>query len=984
MTKKIKALFIVFIVLALFSPSSAIQETKPEQTQPKPLEDIHDILAWQSIRSPVFSKNGRWFAYRLGPAEGDGEVFIKDTQGEKEYTSPVGEGPRSASGEIAFSKDSKWAAFSVYPTRGEAKKLREQKKSTYNNISLLNLSTGDKIDFEKVRRFMFSGENPSWIVFHKYPPEGQAKEQEKWKGSNLILYELATKKELNIGNVSEFAFNKSGLWLAWIIDAHGQSGNGVQIRNMKTGVILPLDTDKANYSRLTWTEKGDGLTVLRGKEDEDFEDKLYSVVGFTQFTSASPNKVIYDPKEDTSFPEKMTISPNRTAVWTEDFSALIFGIHDVKIKENKKDVPKDEEKDVDAEETEAEEEKAPPKPKVKPKIPIDKEDLPDVVIWHWQDNRMQSQQQVQESRDKSYNYLATYLMSPKTFIRLADDTMKSVSAAPKQLWAIGYDNREYELSANLVGIRYQDVFLINMKTGERKLALKKFQYSIVLSPDGTHFLFYNKGQYHTYEMATGKTFNITKEVPTSFINTEDDHNVIDPPIRPIGWVKDGVSVLLYDNWDIWNVPVHGGKWINLTVNGKTDGIRYRSRYRLDPDEEGIDLKQPVYLGPYGEWTKKAGIGRIDKGKPGVKMLLWEDATFSLRKAEDSDIYLYTKQTYKNYPDYYVTDANMKNGKRITDANPQQKDFLWSSGSRLIDFESAKGDRLQAALFLPANYEEGKSYPTIVYIYEKVSQGLNRYYAPTASGFNKSVYTSRGYAVLMPDIVYKINDPGMSSVWCVVPAVEAAIATGIVDRDRVGIHGHSWGGYQSSFLVTQTEIFSAVVTGAPLTNMISMYSSIYWNSGSANQPIFESSQGRFYGGYWDNLEAYARNSPVYFAQNVKTPMIILHNDKDGAVDWNQGIEYFNTLRRLGKPVIMLQYVGENHGVRKPPNQKDYTIRMREFFDHHLLDKPAPKWITEGVAHLELEDHIEDVTRKILEKKSDKETETKRKVKKEAKK
>ncbi len=971
MTKFFKTLSIIFFMLILISPSSAVQETKSDVIKQRPLEDIHDILAWKSIGSPVFSHDGRWFAYKLSPAEGDGEVFFKDTQGDKEYNFSVGEGPRFTSGEMAISEDSKWAAFTVYPTRSEAKKLRTQKKPSYNNISLLNLSTGEKIDFEKVRRFMFSGENPSWIVFHKYPPEGQAKEQEKWKGSNLILYELATKKELNIGNVSEFSFNKSGQWLAWIIDAFGQSGNGVQIRNMKTGVILPLDTDKAEYSRLSWTEEGDGLTVLKGIEDEGFEDKLFSIVGFTQFTSALPTKVIYNPKEDPNFPEKMTISPNRTPIWTEDFSSLIFGIHDVKIKEKKED-PKN--KDTGTEESE--EEKAPKKAEVQAKTPIDKEDLPEVVIWHWKDKRMQSQQQVQENSDKNFNYLATYLIESKKFLRLADDTVRSVSVAPKQLWAIGYDNREYELAGNLDGRRYQDVYVINMKTGERKLVLEKFRWSIVPSPNGTHFLYYNDGQYFTYEMATGKMFNITQDVPTSFINTEDDHNVIDPPIYPIGWVKDGVSVLLYDNWDIWNIPVHGGKGENFTVNGKAEGIRYRTRYRLDPDEEGIDLSQPVYLGPYGEWTKKAGIGRIDKGKPGVKMLLWEDASYSLRKAENADIFFYTKQTYKDYPNYYVTDSEMKNGKKITDANPQQKDFFWSSGSRLIDYESAKGDRLQAALFLPANYEEGKSYPTIVYIYEKVSQGLNRYYAPSASGFNKSVYTSRGYAVLMPDIVYKVNDPGMSSVWCVVPAVEAAIATGVVDRDHIGIHGHSWGGYQSSFLVTQTDLFSAVVTGAPLTNMISMYSSIYWNSGSANQPIFESSQGRFYGGYWDNLEAYTRNSPVYFAENVKTPMIILHNDKDGAVDWNQGIEYFNTLRRLGKPVIMLQYVGENHGVRKPANQKDYTIRMREFFDHHLLGTPAPKWMTEGISHLELQDHIEDVTRKIIKKKADKKTDVKK--------
>jgi dipeptidyl aminopeptidase/acylaminoacyl peptidase len=247
--------------------------------------------------------------------------------------------------------------------------------------------------------------------------------------------------------------------------------------------------------------------------------------------------------------------------------------------------------------------------------------------------------------------------------------------------------------------------------------------------------------------------------------------------------------------------------------------------------------------------------------------------------------------------------------------------------------------------------------------------MNNYYAPAARGFNKTVYTSRGYAVLMPDIVYQLNDPGMSAVWCVLPAVKAAADTGVVDINRVGIHGHSWGGYQTAFLITQTDMFKAAIAGAPLTNMISMYSSVYWNSGSANQPIFESSQGRFKGNYLDNLDAYTRNSPVYYANNVNTPLIILHNDKDGAVDWNQGIEYYNTLRQLKKSVIMLQYKGENHGLRKQPNMKDYYIRMREFFDHHLMGKPAPKWLQQGISHLDLEKHIEDRTKAILKKKKD---------------
>jgi dipeptidyl aminopeptidase/acylaminoacyl peptidase len=239
----------------------------------------------------------------------------------------------------------------------------------------------------------------------------------------------------------------------------------------------------------------------------------------------------------------------------------------------------------------------------------------------------------------------------------------------------------------------------------------------------------------------------------------------------------------------------------------------------------------------------------------------------------------------------------------------------------------------------------------------MSQMLNRHLPPASNGFNKTVYTSNGYAVFFPDITYKINDPGMSAAWCVLPALDAAMATGVVDRAKVGLQGHSWGGYETSFLVTQAD-FAAAVAGAPLTNMISMYSSIYFNSGVSNMAIFESSQGRFKGGYWDNLEAYQRNSPVYHASAVRTPLMILHNDKDGAVDWNQGIEYFNTLRRLKKTVVMLQYTGENHGLAKPANQRDYTVRMKEWFDHWLKGSPAPDWLKEGVPHLNLKDHLRE--------------------------
>ena len=910
---------------------------------PRPIA-LLDILAWKSIGAAELSPDGSWFMHRLSPLEGESEVVLRQTGTDKEHRFPLGEAPRFGGGpRTGFSSDSRWAAFLAYPGSKDMKALRKEKKRVTTTAVLVNLATGEKTEFEKVRALAFSGENPGYLAFHRYTPESQEKEKDKWTGSDLVVRELATGKEVNIGNVAEFAFDKSGKRLALVIDAQGMAANGLQLRDMASGAVVALENDKAAYKSLAWTEKGEALALLKGKEDKAYEDKLWSVVGFSGFAGPKgPQKVVYDPAGDTSFPEGMTVSPNRAPVWTESFDAILFGIHEVKKKKDadKKDAPG-----------------APPAPPAGPAAEAD-EDVPDLVIWHGQDSRLQSQQQVQEQMDKNFSYLAEYRVAEKKFIRLADDELRDVVPAPKQRFAVGEDDRAYELDGNLDGRRYADIYVIDMRTGKRTLALSKCRYMFSALFDGGHFLYYDDGHFHAFDMATGKSVNITKDVPASFVNEDDDHNVVKPPDYPVGSTKDGLNVLLADGWDIWSVPVSGaGKAVNLTVNGAGEKLRYR-RLRIDPEEKAVDLGQTQYFSVYGEWTKKAGIARIEKGKPAPTMLLWDDAGFGgLAKAKKADVFVYSRDTFKDYPDYYATDALLKNGRRITEANPQQKAFLWSSGSMLLDYASAKGDKLQAALFLPANYEKGKRYPTLVYYYEKMSQQLNRYAQPSANGFNKSVYTSNGYAVLMPDITYKVNDPGMSAAWCVLPAIDAAVAAGVVDRAKVGLQGHSWGGYQTAFLITQAE-FAAAVAGAPLTNMISMYSSIYFNSGSANQPIFESSQGRFKGGYWDNLEAYQRNSPVYYADRVKTPLIILHNDKDGAVDWNQGIEYYNTLRRLKKPVVMLQYVGENHGLQKPANQKDYTVRMKEFFDHHLMGKAAPEWYTEGVSHLKLKDHLKE--------------------------
>jgi dipeptidyl aminopeptidase/acylaminoacyl peptidase len=912
--------------------------------------DPADLSFWKTIRNATTSNDGRWFAYLLAPNEGNAEVVMRSTSANaQERRFAVGEPPEAAGGfggggasaPVVFSGDGKWLAFSTYPTAEETRKLRKDRKPIQNNVSLVDIGTGATRVFEKVRRFSFAGERPDWIVLHRYAAEGAS-------ASDLLLVDLRSGGVSTIGSVGEYALDRDGAYLAWTTDVRDRVGNGVQLRQLATDVVRSLDSEKALYRRLTWADSGLALGVLRGQVDSAASDTSYAVVGWTIPARGAPERATYAPGSADGFPAGMRISPDRAPRWSTDRSAIFFGITARRVAPESKT----------------------PRPDVRPvagtpgamQSPAGagatEDDLPSVVIWHGKgDPRLQSQQQVEESRDKTFSYLAQYRVADQRFHRLSDDELRDVQLTPRDRHAWGADRRAYERRDAIDGGQRRDLFAIDLRTGERSLLRRTARFGVTPSPDGTRLLFFDDGEYHVYDFATKATTTITQG--GAFINTEDDHNVDRPPRQPLGWATDSRHVLLFDGWDVWRVPVGGGAMANLTLNGKRDRIRYTRRIVVNPEERGIDLTRPIYLQTYGEWTKKEGLARIMPGKPGAESLLWSDARYFVSRARDADMWIFTRQTFQEFPDYHAADRGaFASAVRLTDANPQQRDFAWSAGARLVDYVSDKGDTLQGALFLPAGYEPGKQYPTVVYIYEKLSQGLHQYAVPNETrAFNPSIYTSRGYAVLMPDIVYKINDPGMSSVWCVVPAVKAAIATGIVDSARIGLHGHSWGGYQSSFLATQTgRLFKGIVTGAPLTDMISMYNSVYWNTGTADMAIFESSQGRFTGSYLDNHDAYIRNSPAFFAHKVETPVMILHNERDGAVDFNQGITWFNTLREQEKDVIMLQYVGENHGLRLPKNQKDYTIRMTEYFDTFLRGAPAPEWILSGVPRLRMEEHL----------------------------
>ena len=839
------------IPAATQSGTQSAASTSVSAAAKRPIE-IEDVIAWKSIGSTVLSADGQWFGYRVAPQEGDAEIVLKRVRADKEWRFPAGEqpqgeggggrgGPAAAVSTLAFSEDGKFAAFTTYPTRAAAQRLRRQRRPIQSSVTVVNLATGEKKEYPRIRRFAFSGESSAWIALHRFGPDapaaggganaaaapgggragaaGAGGAAERPRGTDLILRDLASSAELNVGNVSEFSFRKDGRLLALAIDAVDKAGNGLQIRDMASGVVTPIDSGTASYERIAWNNTNDALAVLKGAEDRAYRDKLYSVVGVTDIASGTPRKVVFDPAQDPAVPKGFSISPNRSPMWTDDLQALIFGLYEPRARDGSSAADEEGGEDQSASggsQAGGGRGDAP--------APEDKVDL---VLWHYKDPRLQSQQEVQEARDRAYNYVAEYRVASKTFIRLADESMRNVTVSAKQSrWGFGSDDREYELMGSLDGRRHEDLFVIDLETGQRKMAIPRLRYFSGPSPDGNHILYYMDGDYYVFTFATGKTRNITQGLPVSFVDVEDDHNNVKPPINAVGWASDNKNVLLSDAWDVWKVSIDGAPAVNLTVNGKKDSIRYQQRFAIEPPEDrehGIDLSKAQYFRAYGEWTKKAGIARVEPGSPGARIIGWGDVSYpSLMKAKKADVFVYARGTSLEPNDFYLsTDPMLADPVRLTDQRPQVAQFTWSPGVQLVNYVSDKGDKLQAALFLPANYEKGRSYPTIVNFYERLSQTANQFAAPSANGFNRSVYTSHGYAVLVPDIAYRVNDPGMSAVWCMVPAVKAAIATGIVDPKRIGITGHSWGGYQTSFLITQTDIFAAAVAGAPLTNMVSM-------------------------------------------------------------------------------------------------------------------------------------------------------------------
>ncbi len=989
----IAALCLLFPVLTSAQQGAAKQQTA--QVSGKRALTHQDYDGWRSIQGQTLSRDGKFLAYAAVPQDGDGEIIVRNLATGTEWRSPRGwrpptpppdnaEGPGPGAGFQALAgavrpritADSRFAIFTIEPNKADILKARKDKKTPdqmpKNALGIMDLSNGQVTRVERVKNFQVPEDAAGWLAYSleakveerrpeaaadapKPPNDDEAEEDfqrpggaqgrgaaggrpgaRKEYGTDLVLRNLANNSERTFTDALDYSFSKDAKTLVYTVSARKEDSNGIFAATPgDEAAPVQLLTGKGKYNKLTWDEDQTQLVFASDKDDAAAKQPKIKLYRWDR-KAATATEILSTTTE--GFRSGMVISERGALSFSADGSKLFLGVAP----------PPEPEKEADTE-------------------PADEKVSAD--LWSWRDDFIQPMQKVRATQEANRSYRAVFNVKDGKFVQLADTTMEGLNPTSSGDWAIGTDDRAYR---KFVGYEtnYSDVYLVNTSDASRKLLLKKFQSNVSFSPNGKYAVFYDGKDWGSISIPDGKFTNLTKDLPVKFFREDDDHPDRPPSYGNGGWAKDDKYVLLYDQYDVWQIAPDGSSAKNLTDGvGRKEKIEFRV-VRLEQEragDRGFDPAKPLLLAAENEWTRDSGFYRdkIDGSAAPEKLLMAAKAFTTPIKAKDADVLLLTASRFDEFPDLQVTDSNFKSLKKVSDVGKQKDQFTWGK-SELVRFKNTDGVPLTGMLIKPDNFDPKQKYPMIVYIYEKLSDGVHRFVNPSPGhSINASYYASNGYLVFMPDIVYTVGYPGQSALKCVLPAVQTVVDQGFVNENAIAIQGHSWGGYQIAYMVTQTNRFKAAVPGALVANMTSAYSGIRWGTGLPRQFQYERTQSRIGGNLWEEPMRYIENSPVFQAPRVQTPILMLHNDADDAVPWYQGIEFYLALRRLNKEVYMFTYNGEPHGIRRRPNQKDYTRRIQEFLDNKLKGAPEPEWMQKGIPYLQREKEKEQYNKPVAD-------------------
>ncbi|MDE6272303.1 MAG: prolyl oligopeptidase family serine peptidase [Muribaculaceae bacterium] len=920
-----------------------------------------DFDAWQSVKADAISRNGNWSAYRIVPQEGDATLYLRNNRKGSVITIDRGDQP-------SFTADGKWAIAKLKPFYADTRKAKIDKKKDFDlpqdTLIIVDLSNGRIEKIPNVINYKVGERGGNFIAYqscdtlHIKPKDLKNKKA----GKPLIIRSLTTPAQKSVKWVSEYGFSKDGHRLALKItppEKDTLSTPGVAIVNLPDTSMTLIDRDRKFYSLPQFNDNASMLAYTASDDSIDSgtrHARLY-LVELSRTPMLDPN-----PREfDISF---LTLEPINLQPPHSDDPEIQARLEKERAEEIRKS----------AGDTLRINQYSQPKfsksgrflyVDVAPVIAPNDTTIVDfeqaaLDIWRWNAPYTPPQEKANLDKLRKKGLPVVIDLDNDCNYHLLTKNMLATVEPPFNLdaeWALIHDPSEKMISKQWDYFAREDLKMVNVATGQTK-AIGPVSHEAVLSPDGRFTVWFTDRQYYAYDVKTGKTICLSESIEEPLWNIDDDHPMPSEAYGIAGWGEGDNRVLVYDKYDIWSLDLTGeSEPFNLTSGeGRKNNLKIRYN-RLDPEFRTLKKGETMVAGLFDYATKKFGIATLPYSgspvKPSIK-ILDEYRISQFKKAKDADVYMWEKANFSTMPDLYTSNStDFAHGKRLTHSNPQMKDISWGT-AQLVKWYAYDGSPAEGVLYLPEDFDPNGSYPLLSVFYETGSEELYTHYTmqPSWSWVNYPFYVSRGYAVFVPDIHYKTAGvPGECCYNYVCSGVEEMCRRyPAFDKKRLGIDGQSWGGYQTAYLVTRTNMFACAGSGAPVANMTSAFGGIRWGSGDSRMAQYEMGQSRIGRNLWDAPELYVANSPVFHADRVETPLLIMHNDADGAVPWYQGIELFMALRRLEKPVWMLQYNGEAHNIKARKNRKDITKRLQQFFDHYLKGDPMPRWMREGISPL----------------------------------
>jgi dienelactone hydrolase len=935
-----KKLFAAFVIAVCVAPLAA-----EPPTAKKPItHDVYD--GWKSIQGTKVSRDGIWVAYALVPQDGDGDLVVRNLKTNVEYRAARGRNP-------TITPDSRFVVFEQSPLKSDVDKARKAKRRPdempKSGVGVVNLSNGQVTTLaEHVKSFRLPEDPVRMVVYLRAAEpaprgrggqerqdgddgqEAKAAAKKHEPGTDLVIHDLAAATDATVAEVMEYAVAKDGSAVAYSVSSRTPASDGAFVRKTADGSTKTLLTGQGTYKSFAFDAKAAQLAFVSDRDDYAAKASRFKLY-YASMSSNSASELTV-PADTRAGPT--AVSENGRVEFSKDDARLFFGTA------------------------------APPH--------AEADDAPEPVkvdIWNYKDPEIQPMQKVRADEERKRSFRAMITLADGKFTQLASPDMPELLTTTSGTIALGVSDVPYRQLISWDG-SYDDDYLVSLSDGTRKQILKKANFPATMSPGSNYVLFFDDhdNNWHAIRTSDGQNVALTAKLGVKFQNETDDHPGPAGPYGSAGWTEGDQSVLLYDRYDIWEVRPDGTGGRKLT-DGRREQIVFRySRAEQAPaatEEEGgpgrrnteddaISATKPLILSAVNENTRASGLYRVtlnSSARP-VKLLMLDKSVSVPIKARDADVYVFTLSRFEEFPNLWVSSGAFTDMKKISDANPQQADYNWGK-SELIEYVNADGKTLKAILTRPEDFDPSKKYPLLVYIYEQLSGNVHRYVppAPGGSSINVTRYVSNGYIVLQPDIVYDVGYPGDSALKCVLPATQKVISMGFIDPARVGIQGHSWGGYQITYMITRTNMFRAVEAGASVVDMAGGYGGIRWGTGMSRAFQYEKTQSRIGVPPWDNPKLYLENSPIYWIDKVKTPYLTMANDEDDAVPWQQGIQFFTAMRRLGKEAYMFTYNGEKHGLRQRENQKHWTVHLAEYFDYFLKGAAKPDWMEHGVPYLE---------------------------------